>query len=119
MCICSSMPPPYDIHMINFSLFIVFYSIEVGRLVTRPPPRRSLHEVFSAQGSSALLALYWVFLLPLLLFPSVRFACIIQPFVSGISFLCGLRNTVIPLASSLLRGPHVIGVTVSEYYEVI
>ena len=70
----------------------------VGTPVTRRPPHRPGRAVFSQSGSSVGLASARIFTVARykiqLLFPAVRLARVIQPYMSGTSFLCGLRPSV-------------------------
>ena len=72
----------------------------VGTPVTRRPPHRPGRAVFSRhrRDSSVGLASARIFTVARykiqLLFPAVRLARVIQPYMSGTSFLCGLRPSV-------------------------
>ena len=75
------------------------FSASRGRNAGHPaPPAQSRTCGFPASGSSVRLASARIFTVTRfkiqLLFPAVRLARVIQPYMSGTSFLCGLRPSV-------------------------
>jgi hypothetical protein len=84
---------------IKYSIIRFLFVTSRGRNASHPaPPAQSRTCGFPASGSSVRLASARTFTVTRykiqLLFPAVRLAHVIQPYMSGTSFLCGLRPSV-------------------------